>query len=1075
MMLTGVQKESPKIIDLATTTTGGPGYTVTGSSPNQTLTFGTNYNGGNANNYEYTIIQTGTSIFQNIVVESGITADITLDGVAESNPYYPGMGNEFKQAIKVEHSLMNVPIFALQGTADVTLTLKGESTFKQTNTSAITGGQSNAALHVPVDATLTIQDGTAADGKLTANGGACSAGIGGGRGTTIASTDGDAGTITIKSGTVTARGGRAVTVSGVTTVAGAGIGGGANGDGGLITISGGTVTAAGGITTGDNSSLFGGAGIGGGGNGSGGTIWIGGTADVTVNWLDKDDNHQGNGGAGIGGGVNGNGSGHGLIGSYVNDGSITIAGGTVLVERGSSNNDGAGIGGGHVSSSYNYHPDSGSGGVINISGGKVTVKLASTYGTATGSGAGIGSGARVSTTNSVSGRSAVINITGGTVLADGGGGAGIGGNGYGDGAELTINREATVQAYTRKMYADTDKDTYPPAIHTDAYGNRGTAYYVNAYFKPGNDNKLNSSSSVYFAIHPHLSQKADKSPHLSSIWLFGSLTNNYDWRAFAYTTTDADGQAEARNDAIIAYKTSTRSTPITIVVVNNPTGDDRFPENNSAAIPSKGGTAAAVATPVKLGFDPPKAVERTETSFKLYSDAHIKSGLDDRFLSGRFRYTSTAIYGGTFYNTSYYPAWIGDNADDYTKNQISAAITLDTNTHRYIATEILTDFKRYDNDSTNLTFTSETYGSTSRPADGTLARLLYTGATLPKVTSASAKVASVDENTNKGTVSVAATFARPETNPNNFLVDKIDSLKSIKIYYVEKPATGDGLTADRDEYDPLDSGPYTCSLFYNGGEIGSETSMAYVPYYDTKSESDPVEDGKYTATSKKIENFQISGLEVGTTYQFVMLIQNDRGDQAVSKVMELKVTNTTEQTVTNTVTGAYVDKNNDFEYTATFWEDGDTILMTGKTLPYTRTEPNGTSTSGTATLDENGQYAFTLRHGQSITFTDVPANGYMEITQELDPWYNDADDTKVVYGDQTELPSWASGATTMGTKVMTDDSQTIAFYNARNTVLITGLNAGTEALLALCLLALPSAALYTLKKLRVKRKKRRAG
>jgi hypothetical protein len=150
------------------------------------------------------------------------------------------------------------------------------------------------------DLTGTAGTITICGGTVTAKGGNCAAGIGGGY-------KGAGGTISIIGGTVTAVGGENA----------AGIGGGVNGaSGGTVTISGGTVTATGG----EYDGKTGGAGIGGGFCDSGGTVTIsGGTVIAT----------GGSTGAGIGGGYMGAG------------GTVTISGGTVTA---TGNSGGAGIG-----------------------------------------------------------------------------------------------------------------------------------------------------------------------------------------------------------------------------------------------------------------------------------------------------------------------------------------------------------------------------------------------------------------------------------------------------------------------------------------------------------------------------------------------------------------------------------------------------------------------------------------------------------------------------------------------------------------------------------------------------------
>lgn len=227
---------------------------------------------------------------------------------------------------------------SVQGKGDVEIELDGNNELKsgvqraglEKNTSTSTG-------------TLTLKDDKeAGSGSLKATGGKYGAGIGGGN--YGSGNYGSGKTITIKGGTVTAKGGDC----------GAGIGGGNGGIGENIKITDGTVNATGG---------WGGAGIGGGDGGYGGygngkNITI---TDGTVTAAGGDN------GAGIGGGNGGDGE------------DIAISNGTVTATGGIH---GAGIGGG-----------------VNASGSNVTVSGAAQV-TATagksegyyGAGATIGSG-----------------------------------------------------------------------------------------------------------------------------------------------------------------------------------------------------------------------------------------------------------------------------------------------------------------------------------------------------------------------------------------------------------------------------------------------------------------------------------------------------------------------------------------------------------------------------------------------------------------------------------------------------------------------------------------------------------
>ncbi|GHV37889.1 hypothetical protein FACS1894187_15810 [Synergistales bacterium] len=214
---------------------------------------------------DVTITGTTTANRVRVVVTSGTTANITLNGV------------------NIDVSAINYTAFDMTD-ATVNLTLQGTSTLKS--------GMNRAGINVPTGAALTISG----SGTVNATGGGYyggGAGIGGG------------GAVTINGGTVNATGGGR----------GAGIGGSGGtinngGNGGAVTINGGTVNATGGNN---------GAGIGGGGGdvengGNGGNVTItGGMVNATGG---------GNGGASIGGGGSSMNSGGG-------GGTLTITGGSV--------------------------------------------------------------------------------------------------------------------------------------------------------------------------------------------------------------------------------------------------------------------------------------------------------------------------------------------------------------------------------------------------------------------------------------------------------------------------------------------------------------------------------------------------------------------------------------------------------------------------------------------------------------------------------------------------------------------------------------------------------------------------
>ena len=235
----------------------------------------------------YIITQSdSTATTNNITVEAGVNADITLSGINIDVSGQSGV-SAFKIA---DNSTGNVTVILAANT---------ENTLKSGASSA--GLQKNGSGEGI--GTLTITG----EGSLTTNGGYGGAGIGGGDAETQWSGNGT--NITIRGGTVTANGGDY----------GAGIGGGDQGSGSNITISGGNVTANGGDL---------GAGIGG---GRAASRWSGNGTNITISGGTVTAN-GGQDGAGIGGGSEGSGS------------NITISGGTVTAN---GSNGGAGIGNGY--------------------------------------------------------------------------------------------------------------------------------------------------------------------------------------------------------------------------------------------------------------------------------------------------------------------------------------------------------------------------------------------------------------------------------------------------------------------------------------------------------------------------------------------------------------------------------------------------------------------------------------------------------------------------------------------------------------------------------------------------------
>lgn len=358
----------------------------------------------------------------------------------------------------VDVTLENVNIDASSGAA-VSVTGKGDTNIELNGNNTLTSSSGYAGLEhnketnsegKETSGTLTITDNNN-DGKLTANGGAGSAGIGGGLGN-----DGQA---AITGGEITASGGSY----------GAGIGGGKNynsaGGNGDVTISGGKITAKG-----DDHA----AGIGGGGDyngnstntGNGNVTISGGEITASGGWL----------GSGIGGGIFGTGTvtiegsavikdaqggagAAGIGGGSYGDGDVKISGNAVITNAESAGY-GSGIGAGQGSLQNNISTvgdvtiegnakiENAKGGYLASGigggswGGTGTVVIrdnaqidSSIGGTA---GAGIGSGILGDVTVSIEGNSTIGTTMGGTD------GAGIGG-GYGSLGNVTIEGNVTIK------------------------------------------------------------------------------------------------------------------------------------------------------------------------------------------------------------------------------------------------------------------------------------------------------------------------------------------------------------------------------------------------------------------------------------------------------------------------------------------------------------------------------------------------------------------------------------------------------------------------------------------------------
>lgn len=128
-------------------------------------------------------------------------------------------------------------------------------------------------------------------------------------------------------------------------------------------------------------------------------------------------------------------------------------------------------------------------------------------------------------------------------------------------------------------------------------------------------------------------------------------------------------------------------------------------------------------------------------------------------------------------------------------------------------------------------------------------------------------------------------------------------------------------------------------------------------------------------------------------------------------------------TVSNTLIGSYADKTKDFTFTLTMTDNA------GAPIPSASLAHAG----GTLTLDGSGQATFTLKHGESITFTDILG-------------------TNKICIEETPVTGYTASYDLDGNGALTVDStgfinvnsldHTAAFTNERGNIVPTGVNTG---------------------------------
>ncbi len=134
-----------------------------------------------------------------------------------------------------------------------------------------------------------------------------------------------------------------------------------------------------------------------------------------------------------------------------------------------------------------------------------------------------------------------------------------------------------------------------------------------------------------------------------------------------------------------------------------------------------------------------------------------------------------------------------------------------------------------------------------------------------------------------------------------------------------------------------------------------------------------------TASNKVIEAGGTIAGKYGSSY---VAGYTDTAADEMNNTGSTTITNTIQNgniTVKKTVTGRGGDMDRAFNFTVKFWLEEDNTL-TGSYL-WEKKGSDGSTTSGTAVLS-SGEYAFTLKHGEEITFKDLPVGVKYKVTEE---------------------------------------------------------------------------------------------
>ena len=222
-------------------------------------------------------------------------------------------------------------------------------------------------------------------------------------------------------------------------------------------------------------------------------------------------------------------------------------------------------------------------------------------------------------------------------------------------------------------------------------------------------------------------------------------------------------------------------------------------------------------------------------------------------------------------------------------------------------------------------------------------------------------------------------------------------------------------------------------LTVTGREDGSEEDMAPVEITtDGTVKQLELRAGTYTLT----ETTTPAGYQTAEPVIFKVdalgAVTVKQGDDSFAEAEEVTVSMTDnyelhDLSVTKTVSGNMASRDKEFSFTVTF--TAGTIAPLPESFSFTKGE-----TEGTAQLNASGEYTFTLSHGETITFHDIPYGTSYEVSE--------ADYSSEGYTTQSENRS--------GT--VTTEDVSASFTNTRNVGVPTNVDMGKNLWLLVLIL-----------------------